>query len=123
MNSIIKEFVFNVGWKKTSKITLFGNDFQITIKLQAYFEEDGITNEQEISYAKYNEDKENINKKIEDMLLNFDENAKYRFIPSTLIFERNGSYALLCDDKINLDGGIAVCIEPTKKIIYQDDYL
>lgn len=122
-NTIIKEFIFNVGWKKTSKIKLFGNNFEITIKLQAYFKEDGITSEQENSYIEYKKDEENICKIIENMLVNFDANAHSRFIPSTLIFERNGSYALLCDDNFEPDDGIAVCLKPTKKIIYQDDYL
>jgi len=46
-----------------------------------------------------------------------------RFIPRTLLFERNGNYALLFDDTAEPDGGIAVCLFPEEQIVQQDDYL
>lgn len=122
-NTITNEFVFNTGWKKKVKMKLFDKEFEVTIKLKAYFKEDGITPEQEKSYAIYRDENVNLYKTIEKLLMDFDSNAEVRFTPSTLIFERNGPYALLCDDNLNPDDGIVVCLEPTKKIVSQDDYL
>lgn len=123
MNNVIEEFVFHTGWKKQGNIKLFDKKYAITIKLQAYFEKDGITDEQKNAYLTYKKNETNIWKIIEQLVFDFNTDGFSRFIPSTFLFGRDGSYALLCDDNIDLDQGIAVCIEPLRKIISQDEYL
>ena len=50
---ISKEFKFDVGWKKWNEISFEKEVYKIIIKLQAYFETDGITDEQIESYFEY----------------------------------------------------------------------
>lgn len=60
---------------------------------------------------------------IERLLTEYSQKASERFVPRTLLFEEDGTYALLCDDKEEPDDGIAVCLVPETKIMSQDDYL
>ena len=60
---------------------------------------------------------------IEKLLKEYSNSVELRFIPKTLLIDRDGSYALLFDDNDNPDDGIAVCLAPEEKIISQDEYL
>ena len=46
-----------------------------------------------------------------------------RFVPQTILFERDGRYTLLLDDVKDADGGVAVCLSPKKEALPQDAYL
>lgn len=122
-NSIFGDIVFNTGWKTNTDIALFGINYHITVKAKAYFEKDGITNEQELAFGNFNKCKAECLKNAENLLNKFSRNAAARFIPKTLLFERDGGYALLLDDKEDDDGGIAVCFAPKMEILSQDEYL
>jgi hypothetical protein len=39
------------------------------------------------------------------------------------LFQRDGGYALLLDDKSDEDDGIAVCLVPKAEVLSQDAYL
>jgi hypothetical protein len=117
------DIVFNTGWKTKTDITLWGTNYNIIIKAKAYFEKDGITSEQEIAFGNFKKGKTEYLKNAEDLLNNFSSNAADRFTPKTLLFERDGGYALLLDDKEDEDGGIAVCFAPKMEILSQDEYL
>lgn len=122
-NKVFGEIIFNVGWKTKSAITLFKRETTVVVKAKAYREEDGISSEQEKSYLEYTNNKQTLLKSMENMLSKYSDNAANRFVPKTLLFERDGSWALLCDDLLNPDEGIAICMNPEKKIVLQDDYL
>lgn len=123
-NSVFGELVFNIGWKTKTEITLFNNNYNATVKASAYFEKDGITKEQKAAMADFNEHKEERLKVAEGLLVNFAEGEiSERFVPRTLLFQRNGDYALLLDDREAEDEGIAVCLYPAAEIISQDEYL
>ena len=123
MNSIFGELNFNIGWKASTNIIYFGNSYSVTLKVKAYFEEDGISIEQEQAYLDYKQNKDTKFEAIEYLLKNYSNDASTRFVPKTLLFERDGSYALLCDDNNEPDEGIAICLAPTEQIMSQDDYL
>lgn len=123
MKTILGEMEFDIGFKKKDQIVYFGETKPITIKLKAYYEKDGITKSQEKAMQQYCGDKSAIDDKITNLLTAYSEDAKNRFIPRTLLFERKGEITLLCDDKEELDEGIAVCLFPKEEIISQDDYL
>ncbi len=122
-NSIFGDFKFDTGWKKEIELVIFEKPYKVIVKAKAYFEKDGVTNAQEESYNAFNENKLNKIKLTESLLKDYDENPSERFIPKILLIERDGSYAILCDDKMNIDDGIAVCLTPNETIIMQDDYL
>ncbi len=123
IHDVFGDIEFTVGWKVNKSITLFGCDYIITIKIQAYFEEEGITREQENTYINFINTEEIKINSIEKLLKEYSDSAELRFIPKTLLIDRDGSYALLFDDDDNPDDGIAVCLAPEEKIMSQDEYL
>jgi hypothetical protein len=122
-NSVFGDLAFNTGWKTKIEITLFGKDYNITVKAKAYFEKDGITSEQEKSFRRFNSGKIECLKDAEKLLKDFSSNASDRFVPQTLLFQRDGGYALLLDDNEDEDGGIAVSLAPKMGVLSQDEYL
>lgn len=123
LHEIFGEVVFSVGWKAQKDVSLFGKVYPITLKIQAYYEEDGITAEQEQAYLDFSNTESDKMKKIEELLDNYAPDAVSRFTPRMLLFNKDGSYALLCDDQENIEEGIAVCLSPEELVISQDDYL
>jgi hypothetical protein len=122
-NPVFGELVFDTGWKAKTAITLFGKQTEITVKLKAYFEKDGITVEQEKACLDYSENKEEKTSRVEELLTNYTNGATERFVAKILLFNRNGSYALLLDDKENAAEDIAVCLAPAEKVLLQEEYL
>lgn len=114
---------FSVGFKKNDKILFCGYEADIVIKAKAYFEEDGITEVQKSTIEKYKMNYQRVCDTITRLAEEYDNNAKSRFLPKTLLFGRKGECALLCDDKSAPDEGIAICIYPNEEILSQDDYL
>ena len=123
MHDVFGDIEFTVGWKTNKSIVLFGHSYVVTVKIQAYLEEDGITKEQENAYINFLNTEEIKMNCIERLLKEYSASAELRFIPKTLLIDRDGAYALLFDDEDNTDDGIAVCLEPEEKIMSQDDYL
>lgn len=115
---------FHVGWKVNSNIVLFGKEYCIIVKAKAYREEDGITAEQDQALSDFAAQKDTILKTAEKLLDNVrDGDGAASFTPRTLLFERDGSYALLCDDCMDEDDGVAVCLSPKQIVVSQDEYL
>ena len=123
MHDVFGDIEFTVGWKTNKSIVLFGHSYVVTVKIQAYLEEDGITKEQENAYINFLNTEEIKMSCIERLLKEYSASAELRFIPKTLLIDRDGAYALLFDDEDNPDDGIAVCLEPEEKIMSHDDYL
>ena len=122
-NSTYGHFDFSIGWKTKITLMLFRKKYEVTLKLQAYTKNEDITAKQQNALEEFKAlEKEKIGC-IERLLNKFDTNSDKRFSPKTLLFQRDGSYALLCDDKQNLDEGIAIVLSPTEEILSQDDYL
>jgi len=117
------DFKFDAGWVAPIQIHLFGVEYSITLRMKSYRESDGITVEQDQAYADYSVRKEQIQKQIETELLRYAADAEKRFSPRTLLVQRDGAYALLCDDANYPDEGIAICVKPYFNIVSQDEYL
>lgn len=122
-HDFFSEFKFQTGWKKNDKIDLFGNEYDVVVKLSAYFEEDGITEEQKKAYIKYKNTEKTVWERLECLLTDFRENPVEEFIPTTLLIDRNGETAFLLDDENAPEEGIAACIFPEEKLVSQDEYL
>lgn len=123
IETVLGKMEFNTGFKKEDSIVFCDEVRSITVKAKAYYEEDGITNEQQESIKRYNANRAGINEKLTELALKYDKDAKNRFLPKTLLFGRKGECALLCDDKEEPDEGIAICIYPDELVVSQDDYL
>jgi len=123
-NATFGELSFSTGWKTKTELSLFGASYDVVVKVKAYFEKDGVTAEQESAYTDFIKNKNALLVTVEKQLNAYDEcNSTERFIPRTLLFQRNGGYALLLDDKQDEDGGVAVCLAPKEEVVAQDDYL
>jgi len=123
-NKTFGELTFNTGWKTKTDIYFYGTNYNVVVKAKAYHESDGVTAEQESAYADFKGNKDARLIMVENLLDDFaDANSAKRFIPQTLLFQRNGGYALLLDDKQDEDGGIAVILAPKAEVKSQDEYL
>jgi hypothetical protein len=122
-NKIFGEMNYSTGWRAKTVITIFGKAVNVTIKIKAYGENDGITDKQEKACEEFNTNKAQKIKTTETLINEYSGNNAARFTVRTLLFNRDGSYALLFDDAENEDDGIAVCLSPTAKVISQDEYL
>ena len=123
LHDLFGGITFNTGWKSKKTIRLFDKEYTINLKIQAYFEEDGITEEQENAYSEFCKSENEKLETVENLLRGYSDSPQEKFTPKTLLIDRDGSYALLCDDIDNEDEGIAVCLYPQEVIISQDDYL
>lgn len=123
-NPFWNEMTFHVGWKVNSNIVFYGKEYGITLKAKAYRKEDGITPEQDAALSNFAAHKDTVLNIAEDLLDQFrNGNGAMYFTPRTLLFERDGSYALLCDDSMDEDDGVAVCFVPERKVVSQNEYL
>jgi hypothetical protein len=123
-NEVFGELTFNTGWKTKTDITLFGNKLEVVVKAKAYFEKDGVTAEQEKAYADFSKNKSAFLATAEELLNGYaNGKATERFVAKTLLFNRDGSYALLLNDNKDEDGGVAVTFAPKMVVLSQDEYL
>lgn len=124
IDSVFGALRFDVGWKTEIDAALFGKNRRITMKARAYREEDGLTPEQERAFADYKSREGELWKAAEKLLRDYmGGDCGTRFSPRTLLFERDGGYALLCDDEEYPDEGVAVELAPRRRVELQDDYL
>lgn len=114
---------YSIGWKTERKIKIFDTEYNITVKIQAYDDEQELQAEQLESCKMFVDNEKKMLSSIEKLMFEFSANYKERFIPQMLLIKRNGSVALLCDDEEYPDEGIAVCVYPEKCVLSQDEYL
>lgn len=126
MNSqLLSELKYDVGWKSNGQITLFDKDYTVVVKFKAYYEEDKVTKKQKQAYSDFCKNEKELLAITEDQLRKFSKDIEdlTQFVPRTMLFQRDGEYALLFDDKNDVDGGIAVILKPKQAIMLQDEYL
>jgi hypothetical protein len=131
--SVFGNVVFNYGFDTKANISLLGKEYDITVTAAAYREQDGISEKQEKAYQAYKASEQEKLTRIEELLQQYRKaktgNPSSRaqlstlFTPRTLLFGRDGAYALLLDDAENPDEGLAVCLAPKEKVVSQDGYL
>lgn len=114
---------FDTGWKLKEGISFNGTTYKIVMKCKAYTAEDGITHEQEAAMEKFAREGEKQLAIAAHMLKTQYPDAGQRFIPTMLLFNRDGEYALLLDDKEAPDEGICIVLSPRRAIVSQDEYL
>lgn len=124
IKTVFGELSFDTGWKTKTTITLFTKSYDILVKAKAYFEKDGVTQKQENAFSDFINQKVEKLKIVEALIKGYSEKSSAsRFLPRTILFQRDGSYAMLLDDTEDPEGGIAVIMSPTKAVVSQDEYL
>jgi hypothetical protein len=124
IDKIFGEVTFNSGWCKNDTILLWGKEFALLVRAKSYYESDEITDIQREEYNDFTKNKANIALEIEKLIVSY-KGRKFikELTPRFLIFQRQGGYALLADDKTDPDNGIAIVLSPHKEVMTQDDYL
>ena len=123
-NKVFGDVQFDYGWKTNLEFEFLGTVFFLVVNAKSYFEDEVITENQENAYTYFLQNRVEIQKKIENILLNsVSLQSKNRFTPNCLLIERDGKMGILFDDKVDLDNGIVVTIIPELKILTQDEYL
>ena len=123
INTVFGEMTYSIGWKNEREIPLFGHNYNIIVKLQAYKEDAELPLKLLQSCDLYVDNEIEMIASIEKLMNDFSTNFSDRFTPQTLLIKRDGSIALLCDDAKNPDDGIAISLFPEKCVMSQDDYL
>lgn len=116
-NKVFGLVVFNSGWETRENVIFNNHNYNIVVSIDAFFEKDGITKEQENSYKEYKSNLASIMKSVEQIV----DASKY--YPTLLLFKRNGNYGIIFDDKEDSEGGIVVTIKPKMEIMSVDQYL
>jgi hypothetical protein len=122
-NSVLDDFEFNVGWKRNRSILINNTEYEIVVHIQAYYESDGINEEQKQAYSEYLKNEKSFLERTEKLIDDAIGGSSDFLTPTTLYIDRDGSFAILFDDVNNPDEGIAVCLYPSEKIISQDEFL
>lgn len=125
-DNIFGTTTFNMGWETTRVIPLFGQEHKIVVSAVAYQEAESTTVQQKESYYRYLQSEQDILRNIECQLADYAgdmDEARLKYHPSMLQFQKDGSYAMLFDDNDDVEGGVAVCVEPRCEVLSIDEYL
>lgn len=118
------ELKYDYGFCTKIDLEFFQEKQKLQVLFWAYEEEDGITPEQEASFENFLSYKAQKEAEAESLLKEFDGNQYLtRFCATSLLIQRDGGYAILCDDEEFPDEGIAIQLSPSKSVISQDEYL
>lgn len=115
-------FIFKIGFKKEDSFVFFGVEHKITVKIKAYYQEDGMTDEQISAYEYYLTNKCDIQAKVENIISESDYDRE-TLKPTMLTIRCDGEIALMIQDSNDYDGGLAAVISPELKLLTQDEYL
>lgn len=116
------ELEFDFGYYTKLEVNLFSQSQIVPVDFSAYYENDGITEQQESVYSQFLKDKQL--EKLQALLIaEFGIESKQRFSLSELYIERTGELAFLFDDSENPDEGIVVQLLPKVLITSQSVYL
>ena len=118
------ELEFDFGYYTKLEVNLFSQSQIVPVDFSAYYENDGITEQQESVYSQFLEEKDKQIEKLKSLLIaEFGIESKQRFSLSELYIERTGELAFLFDDSENPDEGIVVQLLPKVLITSQSVYL
>ena len=123
IDTVFGDVTFDFGWSKKDTLSLFGKQYNILVTANAYFANEAITQQQQKAYSAFTQGKTEISKKIEQLLSAYTPDSEKNLTPRYIIFEKNGAYALMLDDKDDPDDGIAVQLAPIEQVMSQDAYL
>lgn len=118
------ELKFEYGFRTIVELEFFQEKQYLPVLFWAYNEEEGLTPEQEEAFENFLEHRSQKVTEAENLLKDFDEKHYLtRFTATSLLIQKDGCYAILCNDVEFPDDGIAIQLSPSKCVISQDEYL
>lgn len=131
-DSIFGEMEYKFGWFKREILNLWGNEYEIIIKVIAYNESE-INEEQRNSYLKLKSNINEISKNSLELLKEYilknyeneiSENQIFKLIiPKTILFKQNGDFGILCDTSLDEENGFVIVLSPKYEIGIQDIFI
>ena len=126
-DSIFGEMEYKFGWFKREILNLWGNEYEIIIKVIAYNESE-INEEQRNSYLRLKSNINEISKNSLELLKNYEneisENQIFKLvIPKTILFKQNGDFGILCDTSLDEENGFVIVLSPKYEIGIQDIFI
>ena len=133
---------YDYQWEKFERINIFKKEYDISIIVEAFPDED-ISKEQEESYLKFKENekiyietienhlKEYINENLEDLasywvgarkIINITDLAKV-VEPKSILFQQDGTILFLAECEWDIENGIAVKLYPEVEVGPQDVFI
>ena len=131
-DKIFGEMEYKFGWFKKEILNLWGNKYEIIIKVIAYNENE-INEEQRNSYLKLKSNINEISKHSLELLKEYilknyeneiSENQIFKLvIPKTILFKQNGDFGILCDTSLDEKNGFVIVLSPKYEIGIQDTFI
>ena len=131
-DSIFGEMEYTFGWFKREILNLWGNEYEIIIKVIAYNESE-INEEQRNSYLRLKSNINEISKNSLELLKEYilknyeneiSENQIFKLvIPKTILFKQNGDFGILCDTSLDEENGFVIVLSPKYEIGIQDIFI
>ena len=131
-DSIFGEMEYKFGWFKREILNLWGNEYEIIIKVIAYNESE-INEEQRNSYLRLKSNINEISKNSLELLKEYilknyeneiSENQIFKLvIPKTILFKQNGDFGILCDTSLDEENGFVIVLSPKYEIGIQDIFI
>ena len=141
-NMVFGLMQYDYQWEKFERINIFKKEYDISIIVEAFPDED-ISKEQEESYLKFKENekiyietienhlKEYINENLEDLasywvgarkIINIPDLAKV-IEPKSILFQQDGTILFLAECEWDIENGIAVKLYPEVEVGPQDIFI
>ncbi|WDF26009.1 hypothetical protein PSC67_05765 [Fusobacterium nucleatum] len=141
-NMVFGLMQYDYQWEKFERINIFKKEYDISIIVEAFPDED-ISKEQEESYLKFKENekiyietienhlKEYINENLEDLasywvgarkIINITDLAKV-VEPKSILFQQDGTIVFLAECEWDIENGIAVKLYPEVEVGPQDVFI
>ena len=141
-NMVFGLMQYDYQWEKFERINIFKKEYDISIIVEAFPDED-ISKEQEESYLKFkkneksyietieNKLKEYINENLEDLatywvgarkIINISDLAKV-VEPKSILFQQDGTIVFLAECEWDIENGIAVKLYPEVEVGPQDIFI
>ncbi|WP_270466330.1 MULTISPECIES: DUF6985 domain-containing protein [Fusobacterium] len=141
-NMVFGLMQYDYQWEKFERINIFKKEYDISIIVEAFPDED-ISKEQEESYLKFKENekiyietienhlKEYINENLEDLasywvgarkIINITDLAKV-VEPKSILFQQDGTILFLAECEWDIENGIAVKLYPEVEVGPQDIFI
>ena len=131
-DKIFGEMEYKFGWFKKEILNLWGNKYEIIIKVIAYNVNE-INEEQRNSYLKLKSNINEISKNSLELLKEYilknyeneiSENQIFKLIiPKTILFKQNGDFGILCDTSLDEENGFVIVLSPKYEIGIQDIFI
>ena len=121
----ITGLTFDYGWRKPFIINFNGESHQVELVFDAY-EGEEVNNKQLSSYDSFSQKKQEYELKIKILLEKYilENNLEnYKVKPTSLQFNYDGSFALLCECDWDIENGIAIVLYPNEVVTTQDNFL